>query len=37
MPKISVESGQQTVTIECGVDENLLSAGLRSGIGLIEA
>jgi len=33
VPKISVESGQQTVTIECGVDETLLSAGLRAGIG----
>ena len=34
MPKISIESGQETVTIECGVDETLLSAGLRAGIGL---
>jgi toluene monooxygenase electron transfer component len=34
MPTITVESAQQTVTIECGVDETLLSAGLRAGIGL---
>ena len=34
MPKISVESGQETMTIECGFDETLLSAGLRAGIGL---
>jgi len=33
MPKIGIESGRQTVTIECGLDETLLSAGLRSGIG----
>ena len=33
MPRISVESGQETVTIECGLDETLLSAGLRAGIG----
>jgi toluene monooxygenase electron transfer component len=34
MPKISLESGQETMTIECGFDETLLSAGLRAGIGL---
>jgi NAD(P)H-flavin reductase/ferredoxin len=34
MPKITVESGQETVTIECAVSETLLSAGLRAGIGL---
>ena len=30
MPKFSVESGQETVTIECGLDETLLMAGLRA-------
>jgi len=34
VPKISVESGHETVTIECGLNESLLSAGLRAGIGL---
>jgi len=34
MPTISVQSGQQTVTIACGFDETLLAAGLRAGIGI---
>lgn len=34
MPKIDIETGQETVTIECGLDESLLSAGLRAGVGL---
>lgn len=34
MPRISIQSGQEIVTIECGPDETLLSAGLRAGIGL---
>jgi toluene monooxygenase electron transfer component len=34
MPRISIQSGQETVTIECGLDETLLLAGLRAGIGL---
>ena len=34
MPIVTVESPQETVTIECGADETLLSAGLRAGIGL---
>jgi toluene monooxygenase electron transfer component len=34
MPNITVESPREVVTIECGVDETLLSAGLRAGIGL---
>jgi len=34
MPNITVESPQETLTIECGVDETLLSAALRAGIGL---
>jgi toluene monooxygenase electron transfer component len=34
MPKISIESARETVTLECGDDETLLSAGLRAGFGL---
>ena len=34
VPNIRIESARKTVTIECGLDESLLSAGLRAGIGL---
>ena len=34
MPKFSIESGRETVTLECGDDETLLSAGLRAGFGI---
>jgi hypothetical protein len=34
VPRISIQSGQETVTIECELDETLLLAGLRAGIGL---
>ena len=34
MPKITLEFGQATAIIECGVNETVLSAGLRAGVGL---
>jgi toluene monooxygenase electron transfer component len=34
MPRISVQSGQDTVSFACGIDETLLSAGLRAGLGI---
>jgi toluene monooxygenase electron transfer component len=34
MPRICVRSEQETVILECGLDETLLSAALRAGVGV---
>jgi hypothetical protein len=34
MPRICVQSEQQTLILECGLDETLLSAALRAGVGV---